>query len=135
MDIIKSSSTDEVLGRRATFSTTGAPYGFITTKGGELFVFKQGKPVKDGVKPGRGAECGNVSETNDKIKHLREIIEIFGKANVDDNVFNNIITKKAIQLCAVTDIFLRLMDAQRTKGLRWFFRPVSTAASGHVGKA
>jgi hypothetical protein len=54
---------------------------------------------------------------------------------VDDNVFNNIITKKAIQLCAVTDIFLRLMDAQRTKGLRWFFRPVSTVASGHVGKA
>ena len=135
MDIIKSSTTDEVLLRQANISTTGAPYGFITTKGGESFVFKQGKPVKSGVKPARGAECANVSETSDKIKHLREIIGIFGQTNVDDNTFNRIITKKSIQLCAVTDIFLRLMDAQQTKGLRWFFRPVSAAASGHVGKA
>jgi hypothetical protein len=135
MDIIKSSTTDDVLLRRATVLTTGASYGFITTKGGESFVFKQGKPVKVGVKPARGAECANVSETNDKIKHLRELIGLFGQANVDDNIFNRIITKKAIQLCAVTDIFLRVMDAQRTRNLRWFYRPVSAAASGHVGKA
>jgi hypothetical protein len=135
MDIINSSTTDDVLRRRPYVGQIGPFYGFITTKGADAFVFKQGKPVKDGTKPGRGAECAIVSETADKIKNLGEIIEVYGKEHIDDNTFGAIKNMNAIQLCVITNIFLRLMDLQRTRRTRWFFRPVSSSLSGHKGKA
>ena len=135
MDIIESSETDTVLHRRATPSEVGPTYGFITTKGGQEFVFKRGEPVKEGKKPTRGAECANVSETADKIKKLEQLIELYGKDKVSATVFGTIKNMNAFQLCTVTDIFLRVMDAQSFRGKRWFFRPVAAAASGHKGKA
>ena len=139
LDIIFSSSTDDVLKRRPLGAQIGPIYGFITTKKGEALVFKQGKPVseekyrKSG--PDRGAECAIVSETADKIKKLQEIIDIYGKESIDNNIFGGIKNKTAIQLCVITNLFMRLMDLQRTRRTRWFFRPVASAASGHKGKA
>jgi len=135
LDIIENSPTDEVLKRRAYASMVGPFYGFITTKGGDTLVFKRGEPTKEGGKPGRGAECAIVSETADKIKKLGEIIELYGKEKIDVNTFGSIKNTNSFQLCAITDIFLRLMDAQRFRGKRWFFRPVAAVVSGHKGKA
>jgi hypothetical protein len=139
LDIILSSSTDELLKRQPLAGQVGPVYGFITTKKGEALVFKQGKPVSEAKYrksgPDRGAECAIVSETADKIKKLQEIIDIYGKESIDDNTFGAIKNKIAIQLCVVTNVFLRLMDLQRTRRTRWFFRPVASAASGHKGKA
>lgn len=135
LDIIESSATDEVLKRRAYASVVGPFYGFITTKGGDTFVFKRGEPTKEGVKPNRGAECAIVSETADKIKKIGEMIELYGKEKIDANTFGSIKNTNSFQLCVIIDIFLRLMDAQRFRGKRWFFRPVAAAVSGHKGKA
>ena len=139
LDIILSSSTDDVLKRTPLGGQVGPIYGFITTKKGEAFVFKQGKPVSEAKfkksGPDRGAECAIVSETADKIKKLQEIIEIYGSESIDANTFGSIKNKIAIQLCVITNLFFRLMDLQRTRRTRWFFRPVSSAASGHKGKA
>jgi hypothetical protein len=139
LDIILSSSTDDVLRRQPLGGQVGPIYGFITTKKGEALVFKQGKPVSEAKYaksgPDRGAECAIVSETADKIKKIQEIIDIYGGASIDNNTFGSIKNKIAIQLCVVTNLFFRLMDLQRTRRTRWFFRPVASAVSGHKGKA
>ena len=136
LEIVQSSTTDEVLQRRPWATIVGPYYGFITTKKGEYFVFKRGVPVKEGAKKvDRGAECANVSETADKIKKLGEMIELYGTDKIDATTWGAIKNMNAFQLCIVTDMFFRLMDLRRHRTKRWFFRPIAAAAAGHRGKA
>jgi hypothetical protein len=137
LEILQTAPTDEVLKRRTWISVTGSPYGFITTKKGEYFVFKRGVPVKDGAaKVDRGAECANVSETADKIKKLGEMIDLYdgSRSKIDSTTWGSIKNMNAFQLCTVTDIFFRVMDIHRFNKKRWFFRPIAAAAAGHRGK-
>jgi hypothetical protein len=134
LDILLSRK-DAVTERTATIGITGSVYGFITTKAGKAFVFKQGLPLAAGKKPASGAECAITSETANKKKNLDAIAEIYGTGNIDTVVLGHIKNLNATQLCAVTNIFLRVMDKQAVNRVRWFFRPIAAAASGHKGKA
>ena len=134
LDILQEQK-DGVSERKAVIGLTGTVYGFITTKGGKAFVFKQGLPLAAGKKPASGAECAITSETANKKKNLDAIVEIYGTQNIDSIVLGHIKNLNATQLCVITNILLRVMDKQGVNRVRWFFRPVSAAAAGHKGKA
>lgn len=134
LDILVSQQ-DNIVSRKAVVGQTGPVYGFITTKAGKTFVFKQNAPHPPNKLPPTGAECAITSETKNKKENIDNLVNVYGKQNIDTTILGQVKNMKAPQLCAIIDIFFRVMDKQGVGNTRWFFRPVSAAAAGHKGKA
>lgn len=126
-------------GLKVDVATTGAFYGFIVAKYGDLFAFKTNKPPAVGKKVTKGQECANVSAATD---HRNKLIEL-GK-NMQKAIGTNfeltelIMTEGARrllnvnQICMLTDLFLRFMDIAQINGKRWFYRPIASIITGHL---
>jgi len=137
---------------------TGFFYGFMTVKRGLTFVFKTADPPPVGGKVKPGAECAIVSSMQEHVEHLTNLGAILFTAtksefNLDDNLQKYMLTSgneftidtkqagadtkskvvNATRICTLTDLFLRFMDLKRIKGMRWFYRIMESAFSGHRG--
>jgi hypothetical protein len=118
--------------------TTGDPYGFIVPKNGDV-IFKTGEPPLEGGKIGRGKECGNVSTMTGHIANLVLIGDILKNANRTDFDLNrNVILgtrkiKNSTRACALMNILIRYLDAEKIQSKKWFFRPVFAYYTGHKG--
>jgi hypothetical protein len=141
---------------------TGFFYGFITVKRGLGFVFKTADPPTVGGKVKPGAECAIVSYMREHVENINNLGAVLTVAygndfHLDDNVQKYMLSKdnrfylekevvkknpnidtkskavNAARICTLTDLFLRFMDVKRVNGLRWFYRIMEAATSGHRG--
>jgi hypothetical protein len=137
-------STDEVRMLRANATTTGKPYGTINFKNG-LFVFKTNLPVKPSADPKvhekkeRGSECAIVPNMPPHYALLEEIGRLTKEPLGSDFGFRIALlegkggVKNSIRACALTDIALRFLDELRFNDKRWFYRPLETFYTKHIG--
>jgi hypothetical protein len=138
IDEINRDNEDPVRAFKVNVKTTGEPYAIIVPKNGQ-FVFKTAEPPYEGGKLGKGKECGNVSTKTGHIANLIQIGEILnanGKTNFQlsrENLLSSKSTKGPARICALMDICIRFLDAERIQGKKWFFRPVQSYYTGHKG--
>jgi hypothetical protein len=141
-------STDELRKLRVNTVTTGVPYGTVNYKDG-LFVFKTNVPPAPSPNPQihekkeRGAECANVPNMKPHYKLLENLGDIaqatlgtklgFTMAELDDAPVPRSI-KNSVRACALTDLALRFFDELRIQEKRWFYRPIPTFYTKHLGK-
>jgi hypothetical protein len=126
-------------GVKTNTTTTGSPYGFMVAKRGIEYVFKSNSPPPVGGKVTKGQECANVSTISDhriKVVMLGRILLDATGSNLDLTSHKMIEERKvnnSNQMCTLMDITLRYMDAMKIQGKRWFFRPVASVMTGHLG--
>ena len=141
-------ASDPIRSLRVNTNTTGKPYGTLNFKNG-LFVFKTNSPVRPSTKPGviekkeRGSECANVPNMPPHYLVLEDIgrmaEETLGtnlgfipselrEADAPRGV------KNSVRACALTDIALRFFDEINFQEKRWFYRPIPTFVTKHIGK-
>jgi hypothetical protein len=127
--------------RRFTLNnkTTGALYGFIVPKNGDV-VFKTGEPPAEGGNVGRGKECSNVSTMTGHISNLIDIGDVLkaaGKTDFDLNrgtlLGGERKIKNSTRACTLLNLLIRYLDADQTQNKRWFFRIVQAYYKGHKG--
>lgn len=126
-------------GLKTNTTTTGSPYGFIVAKRGLEYVFKTNTPPPVGGKVTKGQECANVSTISD---HRLKVV-MLGKILLDttgnnlDLTSHKLIEERKVgnsnQMCTLMDIVLRYMDAAKIQGKRWFYRPIASKMTGHLG--
>ena len=140
-------STDPIRSLKANTSTTGKPYGTLNYKNG-IFVFKTNNPVRPSTKPGviekkeRGSECANVPNMPPHYlvleelgtiaqatlgTHLGLIASELREADAPRGV------KNSVRACALTDITLRFFDELSIQEKHWFYRPIPTFVTKHLG--
>jgi hypothetical protein len=115
--------------------TTGGFYGFMATKKkSHTLVFK----TKDQSKRGTGAECSIVSTTAEQygmLLNLGNILKYMKKPDLDlrEGVIMTGARKisNATRTCVIIELTLRLMDAERVDGKKWFYRPVASFMVGN----
>jgi hypothetical protein len=120
-------------------STTGAIYGFMIMKNGEL-IFKTGQPLASG-KVDKGLECANTSNKSGHISKLIQMGEWLEESGRTDMLLNanmllldkDTIVQGSIRICTLLQLALRYLDAIQLQGKVWFFRPVFSSLTGHVG--
>jgi hypothetical protein len=138
VDDIKRDKDERIKTFNLNNKTTGEPYGFIVPKNGDI-VFKTGEPPFEGGKIGRGKECGNVSTMTGHIANLVQIGDILknsGKSDFDLNrgvILGSRKIKNSTRACALMDIIIRYLDADKVQNKKWFFRPVIAYYTGHKG--
>ena len=126
-------------GLKTNTATTGSPYGFIVAKRGQEYVFKSNTPPPVGGKVTKGQECANVSTISDhriKVVILGRILLDATGSNLDLTSHKLIEERKvgnSNQMCTLMDMTLRYMDAMKIQGKRWFYRPVGSVTTGHLG--
>ncbi len=141
-------STDELRTLRANTSTTGQPYGTVNYKEG-LFVFKTNVPPAPSPNPrlhekkDRGAECANVPNMKPHYKLLENLGDIaqatlgtklgFTMTDLEEAQAPRSV-KNSVRACALTDLALRFFDELRLQDKRWFYRPLPTFYTKHLGK-
>ena len=133
-------------------------YGFMTVKRGLTFVFKTADPPPVGGKVKPGAECAIVSYMREHVDNIQYLGTILSGAIGNDLYLNDDVQKfmlgkdnkfhlstkdagveskskavNASRICCLTDLVLRFMDLRRVGGLRWFYRVIEAAMSGHRG--
>lgn len=132
---------------RANRVTTGKPYGSVNYKDG-LFVFKTNNPVAPSANPAlyekqeRGSECANVPNMTPHYALLEEL----GRISQDSLGTNlGLISseledaspprgiRNSVRACALTDIALRFFDELKVQEKRWFYRPLPTFFTKHLG--
>ncbi len=145
-EVCKKSVIDEILRDKAeeiksfnvNIETTGEMYGFSVPKNGDI-VFKTGEPPVIGKKVGRGKECANVSTMTGHIKQLIEIGDILRNSGMGDYELRRDVLissrpiRNATRACSLLEMFIRYIDLQELRGLRWYFRPVAAYYTGHKG--
>lgn len=161
--LFEEEETDELLVLRANAKNTGDPYGTLNYKEG-IFVFKTNQPPShnpafDAIqasateklkkkreskeKHDRGSECANVSN----MKPHYELLTRLGEIAADTLGSNLGLTlremaevpaprsfKNSVRACALTELCMRFFDELHVQEKRWFYRPVSTVLSGHLGR-
>jgi hypothetical protein len=141
-------STDELRKLRVNTTTTGVPYGTVNYKEG-IFVFKTNVPPAPSPNPQvhekkeRGAECANVPNMKPHYKLLENLGDIaqatlgtklgFTMAELDEAPVPRSI-KNSVRACALTDLALRFFDELRLQEKHWFYRPLPTFYTKHLGK-
>jgi hypothetical protein len=132
--------TDPLKQLRVSKETTGILYGFMATKQSTTrIVFKTNDLEKNKKKMG-GAECSIISTTSVHHKMLYRLRDFLVAARMPDlSLRSDVIADKAsprklansTRICAIIELTLRLMDASRVSGKRWFYRPVAAFSLGH----
>ena len=123
----------DTIERRANITAVGNWYGFYVPKRG-IMVFKINKPHEVGKKPRGGQEiCGRSGSGNwqEPLIDLQKSLPPMGfdqKSLIGSGIANN------IQGCTVVELCMRYMDEKEIDGKRWFFRPVASFMSGHIGQ-
>jgi hypothetical protein len=125
---------------RVSKETTGILYGFMATKQSTTrIVFKTNDLEKNKKKMG-GAECSIISTTSVHHKMLYRLRDFLVAARMPDlSLRSDVIADKAsprklansTRICTIIELTLRLMDASRVSGKRWFYRPVAAFSLGH----
>ena len=77
------------------------------------------------------AGLGNMLLKKDDLRE--DITYASRKAGAMDEAFKSTKVENPIRICALTELVLRYMDANRAGGRRWFYRPVAAAYAGHKG--
>lgn len=155
--------SDEYLLMRANAQTTGEPYGTLNYKDG-IFVFKTNQPPahnrsfdeiqasdsqpmkkkrESKEKHDRGSECANVSNMKPHFELLIKLGDI-ASSSLRTNLGFTLREmsevpeprsfKNSVRACALTELCLRFFDELRIGEKRWFYRPVSTLLTGHIGR-
>ena len=132
--------TDPLKQLRVSKETTGILYGFMATKQSTTrIVFKTNDLEKNKKKMG-GAECSIISTTSVHHKMLYRLRDFLVEARMPDlSLRSDVIADKAsprklansTRICTIIELTLRLMDASRVSGKRWFYRPVAAFSLGH----
>jgi hypothetical protein len=138
-DAVERDRGDRMNGFSIVPATTGAIYGFLITKNGEL-TFKTGQPMASG-KVEKGLECANTSNKTGHISKLIQLGEWLEESGRTDMLLNGpmllmnpeSVVKGSIRICTLLQLVLRYVDALQLQGKVWFFRPVFACLSGHVG--
>ncbi len=161
--LFEEESSDELLLLRANSKRTGDPYGTLNFKEG-LFVFKTNQPPPhnpafDAIqesdsqpmkkkkeskeKHDRGSECAIVSNMKPHYELLSRLGEI-ARASIGTDLGFTLREmsevpaprsfKNSVRACAITELCLRFFDALNIEEKRWFYRPVSTYLTGHLGR-
>jgi hypothetical protein len=126
-------------GLKVNTTTAGSPYGFIVAKRGMEYVFKTNSPPPVGGKVTKGQECANVSTISDhriKVIMLGKILGDTTGHNLDLTSHKLIEERKvgnSTQMCTLMDIVLRYMDTLKVNGKKWFYRPIASVMTGHLG--
>ena len=103
-------------------------------------VFKTNDLEKNKKKMG-GAECSIITTSSVHHKMLYRLKDILVAARLPDlGLRGDVIADKAsprklanaTRICAIIELTLRLMDAIRVNGKRWFYRPVAAFSLGHT---
>jgi len=133
--------TDPLKQLSVSKETTGLLYGFMATKQSTTrIVFKTNDLEKNKKKMG-GAECSIITTTSVHHKMLYRLKDILVAANLPDmDLRSDVIADKAslrklanaTRICTIIELTLRLMDAIRVNGKRWFYRPVAAFTLGHT---
>ena len=139
---------------KANIETTGAFYGFLVPKKGNL-SFKLIDDEKSRVadidqSPPTGAVCSDVQTVEPKLKMLYKFGSLLKASGYPDFDLNEIElkdskAKKSLKkemgyptnpntYCALEEFTLRWMDIRRVNRLRWFYRPIAAYKTGHYAK-
>ena len=120
VDIIeKDEAKDQLKGLEVIPKKVGTPYGFLSSKNGDL-VFKTAEPDISG-KLGRGKECGNVTTMTGHYSNLIKIGTIFesadkGNFNLDSGTISiESRIKNSTRACTLINLCIRLLDAYKIK--------------------
>jgi len=139
---------------KANIETTGAFYGFLVPKKGNL-SFKLIDDEKSRVadvdqSPPLGAVCSDVQTVEPKLKMLYKFGSLLKASGYPDFDLNEIElknskAKKSLKkemgyptnpntYCALEEFVLRWMDIKKVNRLRWFYRPIAAYKTGHYAK-
>jgi len=143
----ESDTSDKYLQVKANTTTTGKLYGIlIPKKGSAVFSFKligiEGKSTltDESIKSKLGAECKGMTHKQSKLNILYNIGNTLRESGLPEfhlNIKGLVETKGRVPsntnaYCSLIEFMLRWMDIKKVKGLRWFYRPISTYKSGHM---
>jgi hypothetical protein len=135
--LAREKARDPLLERPINTATTGINYGFLIYSAKKrMLVFKKGRPPLVGGKLQRGAECANNSSTSSEIEALKQYGGILRKAGMSDmGLHSTELARRTIEnslrVCTVVDLTLRMMDALKVEGKRWFYRTIQSHLVGH----
>lgn len=135
--LVREKARDPLLERPINTATTGINYGFLIYSAKKrMLVFKKGRPPLVGGKLQRGAECANNSSTSSEIEALKQYGGILRKAGMSDmGLHSTELARRTIEnslrVCTVVDLTLRMMDALKVEGKRWFYRTIQSHLVGH----
>jgi hypothetical protein len=113
--------------------TTGGLYAVLVPKYGGQLVMKTVAPPIAGGKVDKGKQCDIVSNMREHLLHLNRLGKVMEEAGRSDWGLTHVNLSNAVRLCTLTDLMLRVMDVEGVQGMRWFFRPVMAAYTGHKG--
>lgn len=134
----KERGDDPLLQKAIDVRHTGSEYGFLLYNPKKRrLVFKKGKPPAPGGKVTRGSECAINSATGYEIELLKRLGGILRADGKHDLGLNDTELDKrkrftnSIRVCTVCDLALRMMNAMKVKGKRWYYRALESKLHGH----
>jgi len=141
----KERGDDPLLKKPIDLAHTGYEYGFLLYNPKKRrLVFKKGKPPPPRGKVTRGSECSINSATGYEIELLKRLgITLASDGKHDLGLNTNELEKRrrltdalppmtnSIRVCTVCDLALRMMNAMRVKGKRWYYRDLEAKLHGH----
>ena len=121
---------------KTNVDTTGKGYGFMVPIK-DVITFKSNKDVaRVGDLPEGGQGCKIISTLAPHVEALINLGRIIRESQPTDYDLNK--EKFAIRkfsnvqrYCALRELVLRFMDVKKMKGLRWFYRPISSYKTKH----
>lgn len=127
---------DPLLKRPIDVRYTGYEYGFVIyNPKKKKLVFKKNVPPAPRKPITRGSECAVSSATGNEIKLLKKLGETLRAAGKNDLGLREDMNRQpianSVRVCTVIDLTLRMMDAMKIQGKRWFYRALEAKLHGH----
>jgi len=129
--------SDPLLARPIDTRNTGFRYGFLMFIPKRLkIVFKKGEPPAVKGKVTRGSECAINSKTAREVELLKKLgdsLRADGKPDLglNEDILARYRIENSVRVCTVIDLSLRMMDAMKVQGKRWFYRALEAKLHDH----